>query len=288
MAKEIFVAYGVDVDAVAGWLGSFGGENSPDDISRGLFAGEVGTPRLLELFRRYGSDDLVHPRPLDRDLSARDRADHRGRSRDRDPRLHPREPARDEPRAGDRRARQCIDLIKRMRGKRPTGYMAPWWEFSNYHRAAARARDQIRPLAHGRGLPALLPPGRRLLDEDRLLEEGRGVDAAVEGRQGGRPGRAPGQLAPRRPAADDVRQAVPEQPRLGHRATSSRSGRTSSTGSTATTTTPSSRSPSTRTAPARRPGHARADHRHINGTTARAGRPSTRSLTISHAAARGT
>ena len=53
MAKDILVAYGVDVDAVAGWLGSYGGENSPDDISRGLFAGEVGTPRLLKLFERY-------------------------------------------------------------------------------------------------------------------------------------------------------------------------------------------------------------------------------------------
>ena len=52
MAKEILCAYGVDVDAVAGWLGSYGGEDSPDDISRGLFAGEVGTPRLLELFER--------------------------------------------------------------------------------------------------------------------------------------------------------------------------------------------------------------------------------------------
>jgi hypothetical protein len=29
MAKEIFVAYGVDVDAVGGWLGSYGGEDSP-------------------------------------------------------------------------------------------------------------------------------------------------------------------------------------------------------------------------------------------------------------------
>lgn len=36
MAKEILVAYGVDIDAVAGWLGSYGGEDSPDDISRGL------------------------------------------------------------------------------------------------------------------------------------------------------------------------------------------------------------------------------------------------------------
>src|SRR5690242_21709680 len=51
--KDIKVAYGVDVDAVAGWLGSYGGEDSPDDISRGLFAGEVGVPRLLKLFDKY-------------------------------------------------------------------------------------------------------------------------------------------------------------------------------------------------------------------------------------------
>ena len=53
MAKEILVAYGVDIDAVAGWLGSYGGEDSPDDISRGLFAGEVGVPRHLNLFKKY-------------------------------------------------------------------------------------------------------------------------------------------------------------------------------------------------------------------------------------------
>jgi hypothetical protein len=28
MAKEILCAFGVDVDAVAGWLGSYGGEDS--------------------------------------------------------------------------------------------------------------------------------------------------------------------------------------------------------------------------------------------------------------------
>ena len=48
--KEIFCAFGVDVDAVAGWLGSYGGEDSPCDISRGLFSGEVGVPRLVRLF----------------------------------------------------------------------------------------------------------------------------------------------------------------------------------------------------------------------------------------------
>jgi hypothetical protein len=29
MAKEILCGFGVDVDAVAGWLGSYGGEDSP-------------------------------------------------------------------------------------------------------------------------------------------------------------------------------------------------------------------------------------------------------------------
>ena len=50
--KKIMCAFGVDVDAVAGWLGSYGGEDSPCDISRGLFSGEVGMPRLVRLFDR--------------------------------------------------------------------------------------------------------------------------------------------------------------------------------------------------------------------------------------------
>lgn len=39
MAKDILVSYGIDVDAIAGWLGSYGGQDSPNDISRGVFAG---------------------------------------------------------------------------------------------------------------------------------------------------------------------------------------------------------------------------------------------------------
>ncbi|KAG9900591.1 polysaccharide deacetylase, partial [Aureobasidium melanogenum] len=43
----------VDIDAVAGWLGSYGGEDSTSDISRGMFAGTVGVQRLLKLFDKY-------------------------------------------------------------------------------------------------------------------------------------------------------------------------------------------------------------------------------------------
>jgi peptidoglycan/xylan/chitin deacetylase (PgdA/CDA1 family) len=53
MTRKILVGFGVDVDAVAGWLGSYGGEDSPLDISRGMYAGEVGVPRLLKLFDKY-------------------------------------------------------------------------------------------------------------------------------------------------------------------------------------------------------------------------------------------
>ena len=36
--KEIYCSFGVDFDAVSGWLGSYGREDSPSDISRGMFA----------------------------------------------------------------------------------------------------------------------------------------------------------------------------------------------------------------------------------------------------------
>ncbi|PHH88154.1 hypothetical protein CDD83_7891 [Cordyceps sp. RAO-2017] len=51
--KRVQITYGVDVDAVAGWLGSYGGQDSPHDISRGIFAATVGTERLLKLFAKY-------------------------------------------------------------------------------------------------------------------------------------------------------------------------------------------------------------------------------------------
>jgi hypothetical protein len=33
--KRVLISFGVDVDAVSGWLGSYGGEDSVNDISRG-------------------------------------------------------------------------------------------------------------------------------------------------------------------------------------------------------------------------------------------------------------
>ena len=105
--KEIFCAFGIDVDAVAGWLGSYGGEDSPCDISRGLFSGEVGVPRLVELFPALRHpDDLVHSWPLGRDLPRPVPHGRRRRTRDRCARILARKPHCDDPRAGNRGARQ--------------------------------------------------------------------------------------------------------------------------------------------------------------------------------------
>jgi len=51
--KRVLCSYGVDIDAVAGWLGSYGGEDSNSDISRGMFAGTLGVRRMLKLFEKY-------------------------------------------------------------------------------------------------------------------------------------------------------------------------------------------------------------------------------------------
>ncbi|KAK5062642.1 hypothetical protein LTR84_004715 [Exophiala bonariae] len=51
--KKVQIGYGVDVDAVSGWIGSYGGEDSISDISRGMQAGEVNVHRLLKMFKKY-------------------------------------------------------------------------------------------------------------------------------------------------------------------------------------------------------------------------------------------
>jgi peptidoglycan-N-acetylglucosamine deacetylase len=131
MAKEIFCAYGVDVDAVAGWIGSYGGAESPDDISRGLFAGEVGTPRLLDLFDRAGLKTSwfipghsieTFPEQTKMIVDAGHEIGVHGYTHE-----NPIAMTREQETAVLLR---CIDLITEVSGKRPTGYVAPWWEFS--------------------------------------------------------------------------------------------------------------------------------------------------------------
>ncbi|EAH7942337.1 polysaccharide deacetylase [Campylobacter coli] len=132
MAKEILVAYGVDIDAVAGWLGSYGGEDSPDDISRGLFAGEVGIPRLLKLFKKYnipatwfapGHSIETFPEQMKIIVDAGHEIGAHGYSHE--------NPIAMSAKQEEDVLLKSIELIEKISGKKPSGYVAPWWEFSN-------------------------------------------------------------------------------------------------------------------------------------------------------------
>ncbi len=129
--KEIFCAIGVDVDAVAGWLGSYGGQDSPCDISRGLFAGEVGVPRMVRLFDKYqiptswfipGHSIETFPEECKMVVDAGHEIGMHGYSHE--------NPIAMTPEQEETVLNKCIDLIEKLSGKRPTGYVAPWWEFS--------------------------------------------------------------------------------------------------------------------------------------------------------------
>ena len=131
MTKEIFICYGVHVDAVAGWLGSYGGEDSPCDITRGMFAGEIGSPRLLSLFQRAripttwfipGHSIETFPVQMQAVADAGHEIALHGYSHE--------NPVAMTPEQEDAVLTRCIALIEQFTGRRPRGYVAPWWELS--------------------------------------------------------------------------------------------------------------------------------------------------------------
>ena len=132
MAKEILCAFGVDVDAVAGWLGSYGGEDSTLDISRGMFAGEVGVPRLVKLFDKYGMKTTwfvpghsieTFPGEMKLVVDARHEIGLHGYSHE--------NPVHMTPQQEEDVLDKSIELVAKLSGQYPRGYVAPWWEFSN-------------------------------------------------------------------------------------------------------------------------------------------------------------
>jgi peptidoglycan/xylan/chitin deacetylase (PgdA/CDA1 family) len=132
MAKEIICAFGTDIDSVAGWIGSYGGGDSPSDIQRGVFASEVGNIRLLNLFKKYGLKTTffipghsieTFPREVDMIVEAGHEIGAHGY-------LHE-NPVAMTPTQEEAVLVKSIDLIEKVSGRKPRGYVAPWWEMSN-------------------------------------------------------------------------------------------------------------------------------------------------------------
>ena len=131
--KEIFVGIGVDVDSVAGQIGSYAGGDSPSDISRGVFASEVGTPRMLKLFDRVGIQTSwfipghsieTFPREMKAVAAAGHEIGMHGYTHENPIAMTPEQEADV--------LDKSLDLVTKLAGKAPTGYVAPWWEMSAY------------------------------------------------------------------------------------------------------------------------------------------------------------
>jgi len=132
MAKEIFATIGVDIDAVAGWIGSYGGADSPSDIQRGVWAGEVGTPRLLKLFERCnlktswfipGHSIETFPDQVRMVADAGHEIGAHGY-------LHE-NPVSMTPAQEEDVLVRSVELVEQLSGRAPRGYVAPWWEMSS-------------------------------------------------------------------------------------------------------------------------------------------------------------
>ncbi|MFD1514360.1 polysaccharide deacetylase family protein [Halomarina rubra] len=129
--SNIDVAIGVDADCVAGWLGSYGGEDSPADLSRGLSAGNEGISRLVQLFDDEDIDTSWYI-PGHTIETFRDEVDEvaaggheigvHGYSHE-----NPTDLAREQE---DAIIEASMDLIEDVTGEQPVGHRASWWEYS--------------------------------------------------------------------------------------------------------------------------------------------------------------
>jgi peptidoglycan/xylan/chitin deacetylase (PgdA/CDA1 family) len=131
VSKDIQICLGVDVDAVSGWLGSYGGQDSPNDIQRGMFAGEVGSPRLVRLFDKLGVPSTwfipghsieTFPREMKMVADAGHEIGAHGYSHENPIALNAQQ-ERDV-------LEKTIKLVEELSGEAPRGYVAPWWEMS--------------------------------------------------------------------------------------------------------------------------------------------------------------
>jgi peptidoglycan-N-acetylglucosamine deacetylase len=128
--KRIAVNLGADFDAQAIWLGSF---NMPIQslMQRGQFGAEVGLPRLLEVWERYGVTTSVFapghsvdtfPEVMRRVVDAGHEVGHHG--------YYHENPTKISRETEKKLIQLGLNAFRNQLGVRPLGYRAPYWEHS--------------------------------------------------------------------------------------------------------------------------------------------------------------
>ena len=109
------------------WRGRFPRRHFPRPLR-----GEIGTPRLLKLFDKYhlkttwfipGHSLETFPEQMRMVVEAGHEIGAHGYAHE--------NPIAMTPQQEEEVLRTCVGLIERVTGRRPAGYVAPWWEFSN-------------------------------------------------------------------------------------------------------------------------------------------------------------
>ncbi|OAK95771.1 NAD(P)-binding protein [Phaeosphaeriaceae sp. SRC1lsM3a] len=130
--KNIKILLSVDFDAVSGWLGTGQHpDNNLADYSSGFFAGQVGVPRLLKLFKKLGVQNKVtwfvpmhsaesFPDEFQSILDSGAEIGLHGYCHEGAPQLTPTQ-EKDV-------LEHCIALYQELVGKRPLGYRAPLYQ----------------------------------------------------------------------------------------------------------------------------------------------------------------
>jgi peptidoglycan-N-acetylglucosamine deacetylase len=128
--KRIAVNLGVDFDAQSLWLGAFN-MPTPAMMARGEFGAEVGVPRILELYERFGvrSTFFTPGHTIDtftgacRAISAAGHEfGHHG--------YYHENPTKIEQETERRLMQMAFDSFERELGIRPRGYRSPYWDYS--------------------------------------------------------------------------------------------------------------------------------------------------------------
>jgi peptidoglycan/xylan/chitin deacetylase (PgdA/CDA1 family) len=168
---KIKILLSVDFDAVSGWLGTGQHpDNNLSDYSSGIFAGKVGVPRLLKLFKKLGIQDKVtwfvpmhsaesFPKEFQGIIESGAEIGLHGYCHEGAPQLTPTQ-ERDV-------LKHCIALYQELVGRRPVGYRAPLYqlrestvelleEYSFLYDTSLSHHDS-KPY-HLPGLPPFTPP----------------------------------------------------------------------------------------------------------------------------------